>query len=210
MDVQPLTVVLADADERQRSTTARDLVRGGFTVVAMTARADGAVAAALAHRPDLCLVEMDLPGGGVRAISEIAIAVPTTTVVAYTDSVADDHLFGALRAGARGYLLKGVEPARLWAALRGVVAGEASVPRHLMRRVLDDYSFHPAPDQAMSDRLTAREWDVLELMRQGLTTREIAARLYVAPVTVRSHIAAARRKLDAADRPAALRRLGAR
>jgi two-component system, NarL family, nitrate/nitrite response regulator NarL len=203
------TVVLADPDESARRRTRRSLQRIGFRVVAEAATGAGAVAATLEHDPDLCVLEIDLPGGGARATSEVLVVRPRTVVVIYTDRLADEHLFDALRAGASGYLSKTDDVHSLAASLRGVLAGEAAISRRLMRRVLEDYSDHPARGEVERDRLTQREWDVVELLRHGLTTSEIAERLFVAPVTVRTHIASIRRKLDAPDRPGVLERLDA-
>jgi two-component system, NarL family, nitrate/nitrite response regulator NarL len=91
--------------------------------------------------------------------------------------------------------------------LCGVLVGGASISGPLMRRVLEDYSLHPARSESQRVRLTDREWDVAELMRHGLTTNEIASRLFVAPVTVRTHIATIRRKLDAPDRSTVVERI---
>jgi DNA-binding NarL/FixJ family response regulator len=203
------TVVLADPDESARRKTSRLLQQIGFRVVAEAATGTGAVAATLEHDPDLCLLEIDVPRGGARATSEILVVRPNTVVVIYTDLLADEYLFDALRAGASGYLSKTDDVHSLAASLRGVLAGEAALSRRLMRRVLEDYSDHPARGEVERDRLTSREWDVVELLRHGLTTSEIAERLFVAPVTVRTHIASIRRKLDAPDRPAVLERLDA-
>jgi two-component system, NarL family, nitrate/nitrite response regulator NarL len=201
------TVVVADADESERGQTRRLLRRIGFRIVAETATASEAVAATLEHQPDLCLFEADLPGGGARATAEVLADRPDRAVVIYTNSDRDEHLFGALRAGASGYLLKENDADGLAASLRGVLVGGASISGPLMRRVLEDYSLHPARSESQRVRLTDREWDVAELMRHGLTTNEIASRLFVAPVTVRTHIATIRRKLDAPDRSTVVERI---
>jgi two-component system, NarL family, nitrate/nitrite response regulator NarL len=201
------TVVVADADADERGQTRRLLRQIGFWIVAEAATASEAVAATLEHQPDLCLFEADLPGGGARATAEVLVGRPDRAVVIYTKSDRDEHLFGALRAGAAGYLLKENDADGLAASLRGVLVGEASISGPLMRRVLEDYSLHPARRESHRTRLTGRERDVAELMRHGLTTNEIADRLFVAPVTVRTHIAAIRRKLDAPDRSTVVKRI---
>jgi DNA-binding NarL/FixJ family response regulator len=119
----------------------------------------------------------------------------------------DADLFEALRAGARGYLLKDIDPARLGPALEGVLAGEAALPRNLVTRLMEEFrgrDSRPTRAQGPLATLTSREWDTLDLMRQGLTTAEIAERLFVSPVTVRTHIAAILRKLQVSDRQAAI------
>lgn len=206
----PTRIVVADDHPRTRSQIRRVLETSGFEVVAEAADATGTVAAALHHRPEICLIDVHMPGGGVRAVGEIAVTAPEITLVMYTVSDADEDLFAALRAGAAGYLLKDTDPLRLPLALKGLLTGEAAVPRHLLRRLLEDYRTRPPSRAAIRAGLTDREWDVLELLRHGLTTREIADRLYVAPVTVRSHIASALHKLGARDRTEALRHLDGR
>jgi DNA-binding NarL/FixJ family response regulator len=115
----------------------------------------------------------------------------------------------ALDAGAAGYLLKDTTAARLPYAVRGVAEGEAALSRKLTARVLDEFRGRaqrrrlPLPHQHGVD-LTSREWEVLELMRQELSTAEIAKRLFVSPVTVRTHVAALLRKLNVPDRRAAI------
>lgn len=205
----PSTVVIADDDPRSRAQTRRALDGHGFTVVGEAADASGAVGLATELRPDVCLFDVHMPGGGVRATAEVAIALPDTAVVLYTVSSADADVFGALRAGARGYLLKDTDPARLPLALKGVLTGEAAIPRSLARRLMEEFRGRERPTRLMLPdgrpvRLTSREWDVLELLRQGLTTAEISERLYVSAVTVRTHISSIVHKLHVANRAEAL------
>jgi DNA-binding NarL/FixJ family response regulator len=170
------------------------------------------VAAARRERPDICLLDVRMPGGGIRATIEIVSAVPDTTVVIYTVSQTDADLFDALRAGASGYLLKYTDPARLPIALQGVLRGEAALPRTLVARLIEEFRQRerrrrlPLRGRRGVD-LTSREWEVLELMRQGLTTAQMAERLYVSQVTIRTHISSILRKLGVPDRAAAIRLL---
>ena len=203
------TILIADDDARARDQSRRALDGYGFEVVGEAADAAGAVALAVRLRPQVCLFDVHMPGGGVRATAEVAIALPETAVVMYTVSSADEDVFGALRAGARGYLLKDTDPVRLPLALKGVLTGEAAIPRSLARRLLEEFRVRERPSRLLLPdgrpvKLTTREWDVLELLRQGLTTAEIAARLYVSPVTVRTHISAVLHKLHVANRAEAL------
>jgi DNA-binding NarL/FixJ family response regulator len=199
--------VVADQDTRSRSQLRRLLESNGFIVTAEAADAAQAVATTHHHRPALCVIDVEIVGGGIRAISEISLVAPEVAIVVYTNSVATDHLFGALRAGAKGYLLKDTDPARLPLALKGALNGEAAIPRALIRHVLEDYRTRPP---ARSDphgplaRLTTREWEVLELMRQGLSTPEIAERLYISQATVRSHVAGLLRKTGVSRRSDAI------
>jgi DNA-binding NarL/FixJ family response regulator len=135
--------------------------------------------------------------------------LPETAVVMLTVSRNDEDLFGALRAGASGYLLKDIDPARLPHALQGVLNGEAALPRGLVARLMDEFRSRgkrrtlPLVGRRGAE-LTSREWEVLELMRQRLTTHEIADRLGVADVTVRRHVGAILRKLRVQSRKEAL------
>jgi DNA-binding NarL/FixJ family response regulator len=122
----------------------------------------------------------------------------------------DSDLFDALRAGAQGYLLKDTDPVRLPHALRGVLAGEAALPRALVARVIDEFRDRGRRKKlTFANRrgveLTSREWEVLDLMYQKLSTAEIAERLFVSQVTVRSHIAAILKKLRVDSREEALK-----
>jgi DNA-binding NarL/FixJ family response regulator len=136
--------------------------------------------------------------------------MPDTAVVMLTVSRNDRDLFDSLRAGALGYLLKDTSAERLPEALRGVLRGEAALPRQLVARLIDE--FQERGRRRTSDaiskrgvRLTSREWEVLDLLCDGRTTEEIAARLFVGAVTVRSHVSAILRKLGVPNREAAVR-----
>ena len=185
------------------------LAEAGFEVVAEASDGPSAVAAAERERPDLCLLDVHMPGGGIRAAGDILERLPETAVVMLTVSRNDEDLFDALRAGAAGYLLKDTDPERLPHALRGVLAGEAAVPRTLVSRVIDEFRTHgrrrrvPLPGRRGIE-LSSREWEVLDMLREGQTTADIARRLFVSPVTVRRHVSAILRKLDVPDRKAAV------
>jgi DNA-binding NarL/FixJ family response regulator len=174
-----------------------------------------AVRAALDERPDVCLLDIRMRGGGIVAAAEIRSRVPETAVVMLTVSSDDSDLLDSIRAGAVGYLLKDTDPARLPEALRGVLAGEAALPRRLVARLIEAVRERESrrarllADGRRVD-LTSREWDVLDLLVEGLSTTEIGRRLFVSPVTVRSHVAAIVRKLDARDRSEAVRLVAGR
>ena len=171
------------------------------------------MAAAERHRPDICLLDIGMPGNGIEAAARIASRVPETAVVMLTVSRADDDLFDALRVGAAGYLLKDTAPGRLASALRGVLAGEAVLSPALVGRVIDELRSQGGRSRRtlLKSRrgleLTDREWEVLELLRAGLSTPQIAARLSISPVTVRRHVGRTLKALRVADREAALRLL---
>jgi DNA-binding NarL/FixJ family response regulator len=191
-----------------RMGTRMALEEAGFEVCAEAADAAGAVDAALRERPDVCLLDVLMPGGGIEAAARIAAELPDTAIVMLTVSDEEDHLFDAIRAGASGYLLKDMDPDRLPAALAGVLAGEAAFPRRLMIRVIEEFSERqrrrvPLPAGGRAE-LTGREWETLELLRAGNTTAATARRLGISEVTVRRHVSEAVRKLRVADRKAAL------
>jgi len=209
-----LTVLVADDHAPTRAGVRDALGDDGFTVVAEAAGADAAVELALRERPDVCLLDVHMPGGGIAAAARITENLPESAVVMLTVSREDEDLFAALRAGAAGYLLKDMDPARLAPALRGVVAGEAAVPRTLVARVVEEFrSSERRPSlplvRSRGARLTAREWEVLELLRERLTTGEIAHRLGLSAVTVRRHVSSILAKLRVPDRRAMARLLEA-
>lgn len=209
------TIVIADDHAATRGGVRAALEEGGFDVCAEADDAAGAVEAALRERPDLCLLDIQMPGNGIEAAAEIARGLPGTRVVMLTVSVSDDDLFLALRAGARGYLLKDTDPDRLPLALRGVLNGEAALPRSLVARVLDEFGQperrSPTPEiDGIKAHLTERERVVLEMLAEGMGTGEIAERLSISPVTVRRHVGEVVGKLRVPDRDAAVRLLKSR
>ncbi len=210
--MEPFTVLIADDHPPTRAGIRASLESDGFVVTAEVADAPSAVKAAVRERPDLCLLDVHMPGSGIAAAREIAARVPESAVVILTVSRNDDDVFDALRAGASGYLLKDMDPKRLPLALKGVLHGEAALPRTLVARLVDEFRERGRKRRVpvLAERgalLTSREWDVLELMRTGLSTAQISDRLFISQATVRSHIASILRKLGAPDRKTALRLL---
>jgi DNA-binding NarL/FixJ family response regulator len=190
------------------------LESGGFRVVAECADGPSAVAGAVEHRPEVCLLDVQMPGGGgIQAAAEIHTAVPEATIVMLTVSLNEVDLFDALKAGASGYLVKDADPARLCAALNGVLAGEGALPRRLVARLITEFRKRDSRHTRLRELenagivLTRREWEVLELLAEGKTTSEIAVLLDVAQVTVRSHVATVLKKLRVPSREEAVRRL---
>jgi two-component system, NarL family, nitrate/nitrite response regulator NarL len=206
----PPRVLLADDHFPIRVSVRQLLEEKGFEVCAEATDAASAVDAALREGPDICLLEVALPGDGLTAAAAISERVPEAAVVMLTASTDDSDLFTALRSGASGYLLKDMDPGRLALALRGVLEGEAAMPPKLVARLLEDYRRRDRPRRLRIDgpdatELTERETEVVALMREDASTSEIAERLSVSPVTVRRHISEVRRKLGVSDRGAALR-----
>jgi DNA-binding NarL/FixJ family response regulator len=203
-------VLIADDHPPTRLGVRLALEEGGFTVCAEVASGPAAIEAALAEQPDVAVLDVHMAGSGITAAREITERLPDTAVVMLTVSRDDSDLFQALRAGARGYLVKDIEPARLPLALQGVLDGEAALPRGLVARLIDEFRSREGEQrrrkpQGVLDKLTRREWDVLDLMKRGLSTGEIAGELYVTPVTVRTHVSSILRKLRVPDREAAVR-----
>jgi DNA-binding NarL/FixJ family response regulator len=153
---------------------------------------------------------MRMPGSGAAAAWEITARLPGTRAVMLTVSRSDEDLFAALRAGVSGYLLKDEPFEHLGDHLESVIEGRVALPAELVARLVDEFR-DSAPrrrallGQSAGLQLTSREWQVLDLLRQGLSTSEIARRLFVSPATVRSHVAAVLRKLRAPDRETAIR-----
>jgi DNA-binding NarL/FixJ family response regulator len=207
----PIRVLIADDHPPTRADIREALEEDGrFTVVAEANDAPGAVEAALRESPDLCILDVRMPGQGVAAAWEIGARLPDTKVVMLTVSADDLDLFAALRAGAAGYLLKGTDPARLPHALQDVLEGRAAMPRALVARLMDEFRDLGARRRSIvtstgAPQLTSREWQVLDLLRQKLTTAEIARRLVVSQATVRTHVASILRKLEVPDRESAVR-----
>jgi DNA-binding NarL/FixJ family response regulator len=205
--VKQIRVLVADDHLPTRTDVVTALEQDKrFRVIAQVADAPAAVQAALHERPDLCVLDIRMPGNGISAAREITARLPDTKVVMLTVSHDQDDLLNALRAGAAGYLPKDIDPARLPHALHAVYRGEAAIPRALVTRLVNEFRDHGSRRRTVVSEaghdLTSREWEVLELLRRGLSTAEIADRLVISSVTVRTHVASLLKKLDVPDRDA--------
>ena len=210
-NTRPLRALIAD----DHPPTCDDLCRvlGGderFDICAVAPDAVQAVQAAIRERPDVCLLDIRMPGSGVAAAWEITARLPQAKIVMLTVSDSDTDLFAALWAGADGYLLKTMSLKRLPDALAGVCSGEAAMQRTLVARVLERFRGpeprwrHGVGTEPVGQRLTSREWQVLELLAQGHSTAEIAQRLVISASATRVHIASIVHKLKAANRADAI------
>jgi DNA-binding NarL/FixJ family response regulator len=203
----PVLVVIADGDAATRFGIRSLLTGDGMEVCADVATADAAVAAVTRHRPAVCIIDLALPGGGLAAAERIRAEAAATAVIFLADSTSRDDVVAAARVGARGYLLKDTDPARLPAAIRGVAHGESAFPRTLVPHLL--LAVASGPRRGVAGPLAAlseREHEVMEALAAGLNTSAVAARLSITDTTVRRHAAAAAAKLGAATRDEAIRR----
>ena len=209
-EIRQLRVLLADDHAPTREDLRWALTQGGLQVCAEASDAAHAVQLALETSPDICLLDVRMPGGGVAAAWEISARLPTTKVVMLSVSDEDTDLFSALRAGAVGYLVKDLDLRLLPRALRDVAEGRAAIPRALVTRMVKQFHTNEprfrttAVSTDLGPRLTSREWDVLAALSEGLSTREISRRLQIKPSGVRAHISALVHKLGAADRDEAV------
>jgi DNA-binding NarL/FixJ family response regulator len=206
------TRVLLAADQIATRTGVR-LALGDEADCSEFADAEDAVAAAVRDHPDVCVVDFTSPGRGVRIAAEIAAKVPGASVVVMTHRIDEDEFVAAVRAGASGYLSESVDPARLPHVVRSLLRGEAVVPRRFVGRLIDELRGREErrrrldlPGRGRVD-VTAREWEVLELLRQGLSTRAVADLLGISSVTVRRHTSAVQQKLGVGSRKDLLRLL---
>ena len=157
-------------------------------------------------RPDVILMDIQMPGiNGIEATRHIRSARPDVGVVVLTMFEDDDSVFSAMRAGARGYVLKGADPSEILKVVRAVADGEAYFGPEIARRLMDFFSTPKivSPVEALPE-LTPRERDILDLIAQGHSNAKIAARLFVSPNTVRNHITHIFAKLQVADRAQAI------
>jgi DNA-binding NarL/FixJ family response regulator len=202
-------VLVADAHLPTRTGLRLLLERNGFEVAAEAADASAALRAALRERPALSLIDARLRGGGIGVAGRICSRVPQTEVVVLTDTAVEHELLEVVRAGASGYLEKNLSPDTLARALHGVLSGEAAFPRAMLGPVLEEFRMRNQRRRLKlparpAIELSRRESEVLELLRRGLSTGEIADRLDISPVTVRRHVGLLLRKLGVSDRAAAL------
>jgi DNA-binding NarL/FixJ family response regulator len=177
-------------------------------LVACVSNAADAVAKAVELTPSVCVLDSGLPLGGLAAALEIGARLPTAGLVLMY-ALDEDDLFEALHAGVTAYLPRAAPSSRLLRAIVNVAGGEAVLSGSQVARVLEVVRDPSRARRRVTDRpaLTAREWQVLELLRNGLTTSEIGARLILSPITVRSHAHSIRRKLGATTREQALERI---
>jgi DNA-binding NarL/FixJ family response regulator len=207
----PLRVLLVDDHALVRSAIRQALQAPDVEVVGEASTAEEAIAMASALRPDLLLLDIDLPGlSGIEAVRELAPRLPDTKIVMLTASTDRRDLLTAVRHGAFGYLTKDLGGEALLRAVRGIRLGDlpmsrshaATVVEHLARSAR---GATPESDE-LDQLLSAREGEVLRLLADGLTDREIAGALAISPRTVESHVSSLLRKLGVRNRAEAAQR----
>ena len=198
-------VLIVDDDHLMRAGLT-ELLSGEPEIEIVGQASTGREAVERARRlgPDVVLMDVRMPDlDGIAATRELTRVVPEARVLILTTFEQDDYVFGALRAGASGFLLKRTRPEELIEAVQTVAGGDSLLSPSVTRRVIERMAQQPAPelgDQGKLEELTPRERDVLELVARGLSNREIAAELVVEESTVRSHIRRVLMKLDLRDR----------
>jgi DNA-binding NarL/FixJ family response regulator len=178
---------------------------GSFEVVGEAATGEEAVGKATELKPDIVLMDIQMPGvNGIEATRRIVRVEPDIGVVVVTMFEDDDSVFAAMRAGARGYVLKGADADEVIKVLRAVAEGEAHFGPDIARRLMGFFSApKPAPTIAFPE-LTAREAEILDLIARGLNNAEIAHHLYLSQKTVRNHVSNIFLKLQITDRGQAI------
>jgi DNA-binding NarL/FixJ family response regulator len=202
-------VLIADDHQVIRVAVREALELGGCVVCAEAENAYLAVEFARGEQPDVCLLDINMPGGGIWAVQEIQDSVQPPPCIMLTVSEDAADLLTALDAGAVGYLLKDVPPAEIPRAVRLALAGEAVLSAPMMTRALHDLRGSSRPGWVTNAEgrrvsFTSREWDVLELLVTGMSTAEIAQRLVLRPITVRRHISDSANKLRVPSRESAV------
>jgi DNA-binding NarL/FixJ family response regulator len=175
-------------------------------VVGEAATSEEVVERAAELRPGVILMDLQMPNvNGIEATRRILEINPEIGIVVLTMFEDDDSVFSAMRAGARGYVLKGAPPSEILKVLRAVAAGEAHFGPEIARRLMSFFSVPEAasPEESFPE-LTSREREILELIARGHTNTKIAARLFVSPKTVGNHISHIFTKLQVADRAHAI------
>jgi DNA-binding NarL/FixJ family response regulator len=186
---------------RQGLKTILDL-EDGFEVVGEAADGEEAVARTLATRPDIVLMDVKLPrASGVAATDRIVPALPDTRVIILTTFDRDDYVFDGIKAGARGYLLKETPAEELLATIRRVHAGESVIQPRLASRLIAEFAAgRGAPATPPYEPLSERERQILRLLADGRSNKEIARQLTLAEGTVKNHVSTVLDKLQAANR----------
>ncbi|MEW5990329.1 MAG: response regulator transcription factor [Chloroflexota bacterium] len=205
-ELEPIRVLVADDHAGFRAGLEALLgTIGGVEVVGSAATGESAVESAAELQPDVVIMDLNLPGiDGIESTRRIVGTSPHVAVLVLSMYEDDDQVFGALKAGARGYLLKGADRAELVRAIRGVTSGEAIFGPAIARRLAAFFAARPAAEPTVFPELTQREREILDLIARGLNNAQITQRLVLSPKTVRNHVSNIFSKLQVADRAQAI------
>lgn len=211
--MSPIRVVLVDDHPMFREGVRFTLQRSsGIEVVGEAANGAAAIAAVTNTSPDVVLMDLAMPGiGGLEATTRIIQDHPHVTVLILTMSEQDTALFAALRAGARGYLVKGAPGEEIVSAIRSVAAGHVLIGAPVAARTLEVLTEPGPPGSAGPESdygLTEREHEVLALLARGMTNQQIADTLVISPITARNHVSNILTKLQVRSRREVIRRFG--
>ncbi len=203
---EPIRILIADDHASFRAGLEALLgTIAGFEVVGHAGSGEDAVERAAADQPDVVVMDLNMPGiDGIEATRRIVATSPHVAVLVLSMYEADDQVFGALKAGARGYVLKGADRAELVRAIRGVASGEAIFGPAIARRLVAFFASRPAVEATVFPELTDREREILDMVARGLNNAEITQRLVLSPKTVRNHVSNIFSKLQVADRAQAI------
>jgi DNA-binding NarL/FixJ family response regulator len=205
MTQAPVRVLIVDDDDLMRAGL-RGVLASDAAIEVVGEASDGrdALYRARLLRPDVVLMDVRMPDlDGIAATRELLGAFPDVRVVIVTTFEQDDYIFGALRAGASGFLLKRSRPEELVSAIHTVAAGDSLLSPSVTSRVIERMAQQPGPDLTADtrlDELTPREREVLALVARGLSNGEIAAELVVEESTIKTHVRRILAKLGARDR----------
>ena len=211
-----LRVMLVDDHALVRAAVRQAIDGGGVELVAEAATAEDAFALALSVRPDVLLLDIDLPGmSGLQMLEELAPRLPETKIVMLTVSDSERDMLDSVSRGAAGYLTKDLSPEALLRALRGTQRGELAMSRRFAARAIRYFAEAsrrrsgsgggPGSGGAI-EGLSPRENDVLRMLAEGLTDKEIAAALIISPRTVETHVSNVLHKLNVRNRAEAAQR----
>jgi two-component system nitrate/nitrite response regulator NarL len=206
-----LRVMLVDDHALVRSAVAQAIAAPDVELVAEAATAEDAFALALAVRPDLILLDIDLPGmNGLQMLEELGPRLPDTKIVMLTVSDSERDMIEAMARGAAGYLTKDLSPEALLRALRGAARGQLAMSRRFSARAMRHFVEAARKGRlaggGIIEGLSPRENDVLRMLADGLTDREIATALIISPRTVETHVSNILHKLDVRKRAEAAQR----
>jgi DNA-binding NarL/FixJ family response regulator len=205
----PRSAVLAGPQPVFRAGLATALRRAGIEVVAEVASAAAAIDAVVRLRPGVCVLDEGIGGGAIVTTKRLTAAAPETLVIVLGASADEETIVAAVRAGASGYLPRSTSASGLGRAVRAVLEGGAAIPRRAVGALVRELQAGPRRGgiNGFGVALTEREATVVELLRAGLTTREIADELDLSPVTVRRYLSTVARKVGVEGREELLRAL---